>query len=65
MCRIEKIKEILKTKNEVNFIDLFDKLTKDYVVVTFLSILEMSKNKEIEIKQDNNFGNIIIKEVKE
>jgi chromatin segregation and condensation protein Rec8/ScpA/Scc1 (kleisin family) len=25
----------------------------------------MSKNKEIEIKQDNNFGNIIIKEVKE
>lgn len=63
--RILKIKEILKTKNEVNFIDLFDKLTKDYVVVTFLSILEMSKNKEIEIKQDNNFGNIIIKEVKE
>lgn len=62
---IIKIKEILKTKNEVNFIDLFDKLTKDYVVVTFLSILEMSKNKEIEIKQDNNFGNIIIKEVKE
>ena len=54
-----------KNKNEVNFIDLFDKLTKDYVVVTFLSILEMSKNKEIEIKQDNNFGNIIIKEVKE
>ena len=63
--RIIKIKEILKTKNEVNFIDLLDKLTKDYVVVTFLSILEMSKNKEIEIKQDNNFGNIIIKEVKE
>lgn len=63
--RIIKIKEILKTKNEVNFIDLFDKLTKDYVVVTFLSILEMSKNKEIEIKQDNNFGDIIIKEVKE
>ena len=63
--RIIKIKEILKTKNEVNFIDLFDKLTKDYVVVTFLSILEMSKNKDIEIKQDNNFGNIIIKEVKE
>ena len=63
--RIIKIKEILKTKNEVNFIDLFDKLTKEYVVVTFLSILEMSKNKEIEIKQDNNFGNIIIKEVKE
>ena len=63
--RIITIKEILKTKNEVNFIDLFDKLTKDYVVVTFLSILEMSKNKEIEIKQDNNFGNIIIKEVKE
>lgn len=63
--RIIKIKEILKTKKEVNFIDLFDKLTKDYVVVTFLSILEMSKNKEIEIKQDNNFGDIIIKEVKE
>ena len=58
--RIIKIKEILKTKNEVNFIDLFDKLTKDYVVVTFLSILEMSKNKEIEIKQDNNFNDIYL-----
>lgn len=59
--RIDNIRGILKNKSEVNFIDLFDKYNKSYVVVTFLSILEMSKNKEIEIIQDNNFSNILIR----
>ena len=31
-----------------------------YVVVTFLSILEMVKKEEIELIQQNNFDNIII-----
>ena len=44
--------------------ELFEIHTKDYVVVTFLSILEMSKDREITIEQDNNFGDIIIKGVK-
>lgn len=63
--RIIRIRDILKNKKEVNFIELFDEFSKKYVVVTFLSILEMSKNNEIVIMQENNFENIIIKGVKE
>ena len=59
--RIVGIRNILKEKKSINFIELFDKCNKSYVVVTFLSILEMSKNKEIQIVQENNFSNIIIK----
>ena len=59
--RIIRIRDILKNKREVNFIELFDDFSKKYVVVTFLSILEMSKNNEIVIMQENNFENIIIK----
>lgn len=59
--RIEGIRNILKTKKSINFVDLFDNYNKSYIVVTFLSILEMSKNKEITIMQDNNFSGILIK----
>lgn len=62
--RISSIRNILKNKKQVNFMELFEIHTKDYVVVTFLSILEMSKDREITIEQDNNFGDIIIKGVK-
>ena len=58
--RTNQIRNILKTKKSCHFEDLFEELTKPYVVVTFLSILEMAKNNEILIKQDNNFGEISI-----
>ena len=58
--RTHQIRSILKQNKKCEFTSLFDVLTKPYVVVTFLSILEMSKNKEITITQDKNFGNIII-----
>ena len=34
--------------------------SKDYLVITFLAILSMSREQEIEIEQENNFKNIII-----
>ena len=58
--RTNQIRNILKTKKSCHFEDLFEELTKPYIVVTFLSILEMAKNSEILIKQDNNFGEISI-----
>lgn len=58
--RTNQIRSILKAKKSCHFEDLFEELTKPYVVVTFLSILEMAKNSEILIKQDNNFGEISI-----
>ena len=65
--RTTQIRNILKNKKKVSFFDLFEVKTIEYVVVTFLSILEMAKHGEIRIIQENNFNNIIIdtKEVKE
>ncbi len=58
--RTHQIRNILKEKRKCHFEELFEEFTKPYVVVTFLSILEMAKNNEILIKQDNNFGEISI-----
>ena len=58
--RTNDIRKYLKKKKSVNFFELFETKTKEYVVVTFLSILEMAKHGEITIRQDNNFNNIII-----
>ena len=57
--RIIIIKDKLKKEKKVNFFDLFEVKTKEYVVVTFLAILEMAKNHELNIIQDGNFDNII------
>ncbi len=61
--RVVRIRSILKEKKRVNFIELFDDFSKPYVVVTFLSVLEMAKNKEITLKQDNNFSDIYLERV--
>ena len=61
--RVVKIRDILKEKKKVKFIELFDDFSKPYVVVTFLSVLEMAKNKEITLKQDNNFSDIYLERV--
>ena len=58
--RTYDIRKYLKNKKSANFFELFEIKTKPYVVVTFLSILEMAKYGEITIRQDNNFNNIII-----
>lgn len=57
--RRKMIRNILLSKKRVNFIELFDVLNREYVVVTFLAILEMARAKELTIKQENNFGDII------
>lgn len=58
--RTRQIRSILKQRGKCEFTSLFDSVTKSYVVVTFLSILEMSKNKELIITQDKNFGEIYL-----
>ena len=58
--RKDDIKNILKIKKKVYLEDLFEEYNKPFVVVTFLSILEMVKEKEIAIKQNKNFDNILI-----
>ncbi|MBQ4263613.1 MAG: segregation/condensation protein A [Bacilli bacterium] len=61
--RVVKIRNILRERKKVKFIELFDDLSKPYVVVTFLSVLEMTKNGEIILKQDNNFSDIYLESV--
>ena len=62
--RVIEIRNMLRNKKNVNFMELFTRRDKSYVVVTFLSILEMAKDLEISIEQDNNFNDIIIKSCK-
>ena len=56
---IKNIRTKLSKNKKISFFDLFEVKTKDYVVVTFLAILEMAKKHELIIYQDNNFDNII------
>lgn len=61
--RSKQIKNLLKDKKRLAFTELFDIRTKEYVVVTFLSILAMARNQELLIKQDNNFSDIILEDM--
>lgn len=58
--RNNQIRNILKAKNKVHFTELFDIPSKDYIVVTFLSILDLVKKEEISIKQEYNFEDILL-----
>ena len=58
--RSREIKSLLRTKQKINFEELFEIQTKEYLVVTFLSILALAKKQELIIKQDNNFSNIVL-----
>lgn|SRR5574344_109469 len=55
-----EIKKILNTKKRIEFMELFTTYTKDYIVVTFLSILDMAKKKELKIEQEKNFEKIYV-----
>ena len=57
--RRTEIRNILKKKKKVDFFELFDIITKEYIVVTFLAVLEMARKQELVIYQENNFDNII------
>ena len=58
--RSRDIRNMLKKKPKINFFDLFEVRTREYVVITFLTVLEMAKHGEISIVQENNFNNITI-----
>ncbi len=61
--RIKEIRNVLKEKKKVVFDELFDVVTKENIVVTLLSLLDMSKNKEIMMNQDKMFSTIVIESV--
>ena len=54
-----EIRSILKKQKRVEFSKLFSVATKDYIVATFLAILDMARNKELKIIQRDLFSDII------
>ena len=58
--RKASIKNYLKENGKAEFTELFTEYNKSYIVVTFMSILELAKEDEINITQDKNFDNIYL-----
>lgn len=58
--RSKQIRSILKQRKKVEFNELFDELNKQFIVVTFLSILNLSKKQELSIDQEDNFSKIYL-----
>ena len=59
--KIEYIQNILTTADKISFNNIIKDNTKDGVIATFLSLLELIKAKEIVVVQENFFEDIIIK----
>ena len=58
--RSQEIRNVLKKKKKISFEELFDIYSKEYVVVTFLSILDLARKHELKIVQNDNFDKIMI-----
>ena len=58
--RKSDIKSFLQNKGRAEFSELFTIYSKSYVVVTFLSILELAKEDEVMLMQESNFDKIFI-----
>lgn len=58
--KVNKIKNILRNKKKINFEDIFEVSTKEEVIISFLSVLEMVKKDEILLTQEGNFKKIVI-----
>lgn len=62
---IEIMDELKQLKGRKNFNDLFPYPAKEHIVVTFLAVLELIKRKEIDVEQQENFGEIFVEALKE
>ena len=58
-----EIKSVLKKEKKISFFKLFPVSTKEYIVATFLAVLDMARNKELLIKQEELFSDIIVEGV--
>lgn len=59
----EIMDELKQLKGRTNFNDLFPYPAKDHIVVTFLALLELIKRKEVDVEQQENFGDIFVEAV--
>ena len=61
--RRHDIKNLLRTRKRVSFFELFPVVSKEYVIATFLAVLEMAKSHELTITQNGTFDDIICEAV--
>lgn len=54
------IKNILIKEGKVDFMDLFQEYNRSFLVVTFISILELAKEEDVILRQEANFDRIMI-----
>lgn len=62
--RKNDIKNYLQQRKKAEFKELFNIYNKSYIIVTFISILELAKENQVNLTQEDNFANIYI-ELKE
>ena len=58
--RMRSLSQQLKYKKRVSFVSLFERFDKEYIVVTFLALLELVKGNQISISQQNYYEDIYI-----
>ena len=58
--RKKSIRNILHNNRKAYLEEFIEEYNRPYLVVTFLGILEMVKEKEVIIKQDKNFDKILV-----
>ena len=58
--RSTNIMKKLKVHGTLKFSDLFEIKSRDYIVVTFLAILNLAKEGNLQIKQDKNLDEIVL-----
>ncbi|WP_226679767.1 segregation/condensation protein A [Sutcliffiella horikoshii] len=56
----ELIQDLRQFRGRKHFYELFPESSKEYIVVTFLAILELLKKNSILLEQDNNFSDIYV-----
>lgn len=59
--KMHYVRDIMKEKENIRFINLIDTYEKDEIIATFLSVLELIKTNEIVVVQDLFFEDILIK----
>lgn len=56
----EILADLASRTGRCNFTDLFPEASKEYLVVTFLAVLELMKSQKITIQQEGNFQDLYI-----
>ena len=63
--RMKSLKKQLKYKKRMPFTNLFNRSEKEYIVTTFLALLELVKSREVTITQDSYNDEIYISSLEE